>query len=559
MSATHEVRNQVPELVGHNPADDQALLEGLHREGAGWAEGSVRALGEAVGDARVQHWARQANDNPPVLHTHDRYGHRLDEVEFHPAWHNLMRLSVGAGLTGEPWRTDQLDGAVAQPVAQPVARPGAHVARAAKHYLVTQVEAGHTCPVDMTYSVVPVLRKAPDLAELYEPLLGSTQYDPDHAPALSKKGILAGMSLTEKQGGSDLREVSSHALPSGDGNYLLTGHKWFTSAPMNDIFLVLAQSPDGPTCFLMPRILPDGSRNNVRLIRLKNKLGNRSNASAELEYDQAVVRPIGEPGHGIGAMMEMVAVTRLILINSSAASMRAGLTQAIHHASHRSAFGRSLIEQPLMRNVLADLAVESEAALALSLRMAAAEDRAQAGDQREAALRRIGVAVGKYWVCKRAPMHAAEALECLGGNGYVEDSGLPRLYREAPLNSVWEGSGNVAALDVLRVLQREPEAVEVLLAEVDAAHGADHQLDNFVKRLRADLADGTELESRARHLAENLALALQGALLVRHSHPSVADAFCASRLDHRHGHSLGTLPTGLALSAVVERARIKTP
>ena len=521
MTATHEVRNQVPELVGHNPADDQALLEGLHREGAGWAEGAVRELGETLGQARVQDWARQANDNPPTLHTHDRYGHRVDRVEFHPAWHELMRLSIGAGLTGEGWRTE---------------RPGGHVLRAAKHYLVTQLEAGHTCPIDMGYSVVPLLRREPELAARYEPLLGSREYDPAEVPALGKRGILAGMSLTEKQGGSDLRQVTTRAMPAGDGSYLVTGHKWFTSAPMNDIFLVLAQSPDGPTCFLLPRILPDGGRNPIRLMRLKSKLGNRSNASAEIEYENAVGWPVGEPGHGIATMMAMVATTRLVLTNSSAAAMRA---------------------------VLADLAVESEAALALSLRLAAAQDRAVAGDEREAALLRIGVAAGKFWVCKRTPMHVAEALECLGGNGYVEESGLPRLYREAPLNSVWEGSGNVAALDVPRVLRREPEAVEILLAELDLARGADHRLDAYVGRLRAELAgsaelDPAELETRARQLAERLALALQGALLVRHSHPSVADAFCASRLDHRHGHSLGTLPTGLALSAVVERARIKT-
>jgi len=555
MTATHEVRNQVPELVGHNPADDQPLLEGLHREGAGWAEGAVRELGETLGQAHVQDWARQANDNPPTLHTHDRYGHRVDRVEFHPAWHELMRLSIGAGLTGEPWRTE---------------RPGGHVVRAAKHYLVTQLEAGHTCPIDMGYSVVPLLRKEPELAARYEPLLGSTEYDPAEVPALGKRGILAGMSLTEKQGGSDLRKVTTRAVPAGDGSYLVTGHKWFTSAPMNDIFLVLAQSPDGPSCFLLPRILPDGARNPIRLMRLKSKLGNRSNASAEIEYDNAVGWPIGELGHGIATMMAMVAVTRLVLTNSSAAAMRAGLTQALHHATHRAAFGANLVDQPLMRNVLADLAVESEAALALSLRLAAAQDRAVAGDEREAALLRIGVAAGKFWVCKRTPMHVAEALECLGGNGYVEESGLPRLYREAPLNSVWEGSGNVAALDVPRVLRREPETVDILLAELDQARGADRRLDAYVGRLRAELADGAklagsadpaeraELETRARQLAERLALALQGALLVRHSPPAVADAFCASRLDERHGHSFGTLPAGLALAAIVERAKIKT-
>jgi putative acyl-CoA dehydrogenase len=409
----------------------------------------------------------------------------------------------------------------------------------------------------MTYAAVPALRHSPDLAGTYEPLLTARAYDPGLRPPLAKRGLLAGMSMTEKQGGSDVRSNATRAEPQADGSYLLTGHKWFTSAPMCDVFLVLAQAPGGLTCFLLPRVLPDGARNAMRLQRLKDKLGNRSNASAEVEYEGAVAWRLGDEGRGVRTIIEMVNMTRLDCVVGAAAGMRHGLAQAAHHAAHRQAFGRYLADQPLMRNVLADLAVESEAATTVMLRLAGATDRSARGDAAETAFKRLGLAVSKYWVCKRAPAHAAESLECLGGNGYVEDSGMPRLLRESPLNSIWEGSGNVAALDLLRVILREPYAVEAFLAEVGRAAGADRRLDAAVRKVKDSLADVAKIEANARLTAERLALVLQGSLLVRHGHPAVADAFCASRMGGDWGYAFGTLPAGLDLSAIIERATPK--
>ncbi|MFF5970231.1 acyl-CoA dehydrogenase family protein [Streptomyces sp. NPDC012769] len=543
MPTTHEVTNQVPPLTGHDVSADPALLEALRREGASWAEDDVRELGVLAGGHQAQEWGRLAERHSPVLHTHDRYGHRVDEVEFHPYWHELMGVAVRHGLHGAPWT----DG-----------RPGAHVARAAKVFVWGQADPGHLCPISMTYAAVPALRAEPELAAIYEPLLTSPYYDFGLRVPTAKRGIIAGMSMTEKQGGSDVRANTTRAVPTGEaGEYALTGHKWFTSAPMSDVFLTLAQAPGGLSCFLVPRVLPDGSRNAVRFQRLKDKLGNRSNASGEIEYEGALGRLVGEEGRGVATIIRMVNMTRLDCAVSSASGMRQGLVQAVHHARHRSAFGARLVDQPLMTNVLADLAVEAEAATVAALRLAGAVDRAAAGDAEEEQLRRLGLAVTKYWVCKRAPAHAAEALECLGGNGYVEDSGLPRLYRESPLPSIWEGSGNVAALDVLRAMARQPEAVEAFFAEVDRAAGADRRLDAAVARLRkdlADLADPAALQYRARRLVERLALVLQGSLLVRHGHPAVADAFCASRLDADWGIAFGTLPPGLDTTAIIERA-----
>lgn len=541
MSATHEVFNQAPPLTGFSTADDPALLEALRRDGADWGEAEVRALGARAGSREVQEWARLAEAYPPVLRTHDRYGHRVDEVDFHPAWHHLMAEAVGSGQHAAPWAE---------------ARPGGHLVRAAKFYAWAQAEAGHGCPVSMTYAAVPALRAQPELAAAYEPLLASRTYDFGLRPPLGKRGLIAGMSMTEKQGGSDVRANTTTAVPAGDGSYVITGHKWFTSAPMSDVFLVLAQTGQGLTCFLMPRVLPDGTRNAMRLQRLKDKLGNRSNASAEIEYEQAVAWPVGEPGRGVRTIVEMVNMTRLDCVIGSAAGMRAGLRQALHHAAHRRAFGAELIDQPLMRNVLADLAVESEAATVLAMRLAAALDRSEAGDAQESALRRLGLAAGKYWVCKRGSAHAAEALECLGGNGYVEESGMPRLYREAPLLSIWEGSGNVAALDVLRALEKEPAALEAYFAEVGLAAGADRRLDDAARRLRdllGTLTDPHRAQQAARRVAEQLTLVLQGSLLVRHSTPAVADAFCASRLGGDWGKAFGTLPPGTELGPILER------
>ncbi|MFF3274120.1 acyl-CoA dehydrogenase family protein [Streptomyces chrestomyceticus] len=543
MTVTHEVVNQAPPLTGFSTADDPALLEALRRADAGWGEPEVRELGALAGTEAVQEQSRAAEEQPPRLRTHDRFGHRIDEVEFHPAWHQLMTVAVEHGLHAAPWAE---------------ARPGAHLVRAAKFYVWSQAEPGHGCPVSMTYAAVPALRSAPELAERYEPLLAARTYDYGLRPPLSKAGLIAGMSMTEKQGGSDVRANTTRAVPAGDGTYRITGHKWFTSAPMSDVFLTLAQTAEGVSCFLLPRVLPDGTRNGLRLMRLKDKLGNRSNASSEIEYDAAVAWPVGEPGRGVRTIVEMVNMTRLDCVIGTAAGMRAGLRQALHHTTYRHAFGRALSEQPLMRAVLADLAIESEAATTLAMRLATAVDRAQAGDAGEAALRRLGLAVGKYWVCKRGSAHAAEALECLGGNGYVEESGMPRLYREAPLLSIWEGSGNVAALDVLRALGKEPAALDAYFAEVDAAAGADRRLDAAVAGIRkmlGTLDDPERAQRAARTLAERMALAFQGALLVRYSHPAVADAFCASRLDGEWGNAFGTLPTTADLAGILERAR----
>jgi putative acyl-CoA dehydrogenase len=538
---THEVLNQVPPLVGYDAADDPALLDGLEREGAGWAAAELHELGRIGGAEEAIEQGRLANEHPPVLRTHDRYGHRVDEVEFHPAWHDLMRTAVTHGLHAAPWADD---------------RPGAHVARAAKFY-TWRPDAGHGCPISMTYAAVPALRHDPELAARYEPLLTATTYDFGLRPPLAKQGLLAGMSMTEKQGGSDVRANATTARPEPDGTYRLLGHKWFTSAPMCDIFLTLAQAPGGLTCFLVPRVLPDGTRNPMRLMRLKDKLGNRSNASAEVEYEHAVAWRVGDEGRGVRTIIDMVNLTRLDCVIGAAAGMRQGVLTATHHATHRQAFGRYLVDQPLMRNVLADLAVESEAATVLMMRLAGATDRSARGDAGETAFKRLALAVGKYWVCKRWPGHAAEALECLGGNGYVEESGMPRLFRESPLNSIWEGSGNVAALDVLRALAREPQVMEAFRVEVTAATGADARLDAAVRQVRADLSDHEDLELRARRVVERLALVLQGALLVRHGHPAVADAFCASRLTGDHGQAYGTLPTGVDFAAIISRAAPK--
>ncbi|CAL9594742.1 Putative acyl-CoA dehydrogenase AidB [Nocardiopsis dassonvillei] len=540
MPPTHEVFNQAAPLGDHNAADDPALLEGVRREGAAWAEPEVREVGDAAGTERVRSWGESANTYPPVLRTHDRYGHRIDEVDYQPAYHVLMDQAVEFGLHAAPWADE---------------RPGAHVARAAKFYLWSQPEAGHGCPISMTYAAVPALRHAPELARRYEPLLASRTYDFGLRAPHTKRGLIAGMSMTEKQGGSDVRANTTRAVPTGEGHHLLTGHKWFTSAPMSDLFLTLAQAPEGLSCFLVPRVLEDGTRNGLHIQRLKDKLGNRSNASAELEYDGAVAHLVGEAGRGVPTIIEMVNSTRLDCVIGSAAGMRAALTHALHHAGHRSAFGRPLVEQPLMRNVLADLALESEAATALMMRLAGAVDRSVHGDGAETAFRRLAVAVSKFWVTKRQPAHAAEALECLGGNGYVEESGMPRLFRDSPLNSIWEGSGNVAALDVLRAMGRSPESVEAFFAELGAARGVDDHYDTAVKRLEQVLGDPEEAEYRARSVVELMALTLQASVLLRHSPTPVAEAFTASRLGGEWGHVFGTLPRGVDTDLILDRAR----
>jgi putative acyl-CoA dehydrogenase len=480
-----------------------------------------------------------------VLHTHDRYGNRINEVEFHPAWHKLMQLGVEHELHSLPWTSKE---------------PFAHTARAAMYMTAIQAEAGFACPITMTFAVVPALRAQPELAAEWEPLITATSYDPRLVPAAEKGSAIAGMWMTEKQGGSDVRANTTVASPLGDGGpggeYELTGHKWFCSAPMSDLFLITAVAEEGLSCFLLPRILPDGTRNRFNIQRLKDKLGNRSNASAEIELDGAWAQMVGEPGRGVATVVEMINHTRLDCVLGSASGMRLGVAIATHHCAGRSAFGKPLIEQPLMRNVLADLCVESEAATITAMRLARAYDEAET-DEHEALFKRVATAVGKYWTCKRGPAHAAEALECLGGNGYVEESGMPRLYREMPVNSAWEGSGNVMCLDVLRALAKQPSSLDAFFDELELARGAEQRLDSHVQRLKDNLSSFDDIQCRARRIVEDMALALQGSLLVRHGAPAVADAFCASRLGGDGGLEYGTLPAGTDFEAIITRNRVQ--
>jgi putative acyl-CoA dehydrogenase len=543
---THEVFNQPSPLVDYNVFEaDLPLLEAVRREGAEWAEERIAAVGAYAGSERAQTLGRLANENGPKLRTHDRYGHRVDEAEFHPAWHELLGKAVEFELHSSPWKDPQ---------------PGAHVARGAAFMCMSQAEAGIGCPISMTYSVIPALRTQPELAAQWEPHLLSAAYDPRNAPATEKSGALAGMGMTEKQGGTDVRANTTVARPVNGGGpgaeYELSGHKWFMSAPMCDAFLVLAQADGGISCFLFPRWTPDGARNRFRLQRLKDKLGNRSNASSEIEFDSASAWLVGEEGAGVRTIIEMVNHTRLDCVMGGATGMRAGVAQAIHHASHRSVFGRELVEQPLMRNVLADLAIESEAATISAMRLARAYDEAIGGDEEAASLKRIANAVLKYWICKRAPMHAGEALECLGGNGYVEESGMPRLFRESPLNSIWEGSGNVQCLDVLRAMVKSPAVVDAFFAEVQEGAVSEPRLDAYATALRDELPGDLEtVELRARRVVEKMALALQASLLVRYGDEAVADAFCASRLSGDWGQAFGTLPAGVDFGRIIDRHR----
>ena len=535
---THSVVNQAPALRDYNLfATDCALNEAAQREGAGALRPLLEDFGRLAGSEQAMARGFQANENPPILHTHDRFGNRIDEIEFHPAWHELMQLAIENGLASLPWEDS---------------RPGAQVARTVLMFLAAQNEAGHTCPVSMTSSALAALRKQPDLARDWTPRILARRYDPRTLPAAEKSGVLIGMAMTEKQGGSDVRANTTLAEPIGEGEYRVTGHKWFCSAPTSDAFLLLAQAPGGLTCFLLPRWTPDGRRNGFHIQRLKPKLGNRSNASGEVEFEAAWAQRIGEEGRGVRAIIEMVQHTRLDCVMGSAALMRQALVQAIHHARHRSAFGRLLIDQPLMQNVLADLAIESEAASMLMLRLARAFD-ARETDPMEHGLARLGTAIAKYWVGKRGPAHVSEALECLGGNGYVEQCIMPRLYREAPLNSIWEGSGNVICLDILRAIQKEPDALASVLDEIRLGRGADRHFDAWLERVETAVRTAAT-EAEARRLAETLALALQASLLVRFSIPAVADAFCATRLSPDGGRAFGTLPSHLDFGAVLERA-----
>jgi putative acyl-CoA dehydrogenase len=541
-SSTHVVTNQPAALVDCNLYEtDTVLREAVRREGAGWADDSLRAFGARAGSAVYLQLGELANRYPPELDTHDRFGHRIDQVNFHPAYHELMRVAIEEGLHASHWTEPG---------------PGAQVARAAKFYLQSQVEAGHGCPVTMTSAVVPSLRVEPALARFWEPRITARAYDPRNVPATDKRGVTAGMAMTEKQGGSDVRANSTRAIPvgreSGADAYELVGHKFFVSAPMCDLFLVLAQAPGGLTCFLMPRWRPDGTLNAMQIQRLKRKMGNQSNASCETELRGALAWRVGPEGKGVRTIMDMVAMTRFDCMVGSSAGMRMAASQALHHCSQRSAFGRLLVDQPLMQNVLADLAIESEAAVLMTLRLARALDHRDA--EAEELLLRLCTGIGKYWICKRTPQHACEAMECIGGSGVMEDSPMPRLFRESPVNAIWEGSGNVQCLDVLRALRKAPAALEAFFVEVEAARGAHAALDRLVATLLRDFGDHEEPEYRARALVDRMALALQASLMLRHAPGFVADAFCRSRLESVGQHQYGALPRGVDCARIISRA-----
>jgi putative acyl-CoA dehydrogenase len=540
---THTVENQAPPLAPYDAyTTDVAVRDALRREGGGWAEKEIAAFGPIAGGELMQ-LGFAANENKPKFKPFDRYGNRIDEVEFHPAWHRIMEIGIAHGVPSFAWRNES--------------KPGAHVARAVLSYLHGQPEQGNGCPLTMTYASVPTLRHQPEIAKAWLPRVTSTEYDARFIPAWQKRGNTIGMGMTEKQGGSDVRANTTKAYPLGAGGpgqlYEIVGHKWFFSAPMCDAFLVLAYVDQGLSCFLLPRFTPDGARNAIRIQRLKDKLGDWSNASSEVEFQGAVAWMVGEPGRGVATILEMVALTRQDCMIGSSAIMRQALVQAIHHARHRKTFGKLLSQQPLMQNVLADLALESEAAIALTLRLSRAID-ASPRDANEAAFARIATAIGKYWVCKRAPAFINEAQECLGGAGYVEESILPRLYRQAPLNSIWEGSGNIQCLDVLRALSKEPETREVYFAELLSVRGEHPDLDQELKWLTQAFDDRSTLELRSRHVVERMALALQAAILVRAGNTEVANAFCASRLAGEHGLAFGTLSADAPMRGLVERA-----
>jgi len=543
LAETHEVINVGSELVDYDMySRDAALVEAVQREGAEWADAELTDFGRLAGSAEYLDLGVQANRHQPELDTHDRFGNRVDLVRFHPAYHEVMRTAIEHGMHSSPWTNP---------------RRGAHVARAAYFYLQSQVEAGHCCPVTMTFASVPALRTTPQLAADWLPKITARTYDPRNVPDTEKAGLTIGMAMTEKQGGSDVRSNTTRAHPAGVATgpgaaYELVGHKYFVSAPMCDAFLVLAQAPGGLSCFLLPRWRPDGTKNALQVLRLKKKMGNASNASSETELRGALAWMVGEEGRGVRTIIEMVAMTRFDCMIGSSAGQRAAVALALHHCSQRSAFGRVLNEQPLMQNVLADLVLEHEGSLALTMRVARAMDTRS--DPHEDALARLVTSVGKYWICKRTPQHAYEVMECIGGSGVMEDSPFPRLYREAPVNAIWEGSGNVQCLDMLRAMRKMPVVVDVFFAELARAQGASATLDRWVTGLKAEFADLGDLEYRARHLVDRMALAIQAALLVQHAPSFVADAFCASRLEGLGDRQYGTLPRGADCAAIIARA-----
>jgi putative acyl-CoA dehydrogenase len=545
-TTTHEVMNQSGPLVGVNFfAGDRILNEAVTREGAGWVIGRASALGAAAGEAEWQEHAYLANKHEPVLKSHDRFGHRIDAVEFHPSYHALMGLAFGSGVHSLAWTAN---------------RPGAHTARAALSYLWNQIENGVGCPTGMAYSSIPSLRRVAAIRDHWVDKVLAEGYDARPIPVAEKSAATIGMALTEKQGGSDLRANATRAIAVNGGGpggeYRLAGHKWFCSAPMSDAFLTLAQTEKGPSCFFVPRSLPDGTRNRFFIQRLKDKCGNRANASSEIEYDDTYAVLVGEEGRGVRAAIEMAHLTRLDFAVGSAGLMRWALNLTLHHTHNRRTFRRVLAEHPMMSNVLADLCLESEAATALAFRLARAVDEAAAGSEEARLLERILTPVAKFWNCKRAPAFVAECLECHGGNGFVEEQPMPRLYREAPLNGIWEGTGNMICLDVLRALNREPDTLAALLAELAKARGVDHRLDAYLDELETELSDTHDWERRGRQITAMIATAVEAALLVRHSTSAVADAFVASRLPGLSNRAFGCLPRGADMAVVIARSRI---
>ena len=542
--STHEVLNQPPPLEDYNLyLADPVLDNAMAREGAGGSRDRLVEFGAFAGSAEYYRMAAEANRNDPRLITHDRYGRRADIVEYHPAWHSLMETAVSNGHHCLPWEagTDEY----------------AHTTRAALTFMSGQIESGHNCPISMTYSVIPALRATPEIAGQWLPMIATRVYDPTFRPSTEKSGLLMGMGMTEKQGGSDVRANTTTASPLNGGGpgaeYSVTGHKWFTSAPMCDAFLVLAQAPGGLSCFLLPRWGPEGELNSFQIQRLKDKLGNRSNASAEVEFDAAWAVMVGEEGRGVTTIIEMVNGTRLDCVIGSVALMRQAVSQAAWHVAHRSAFGSKLSDKPLMRNVVADLELEAEAATLMMVRLAASFDRAEA-DPAELAMKRIALPIAKYWVTKRTSEVVREALECLGGNGYVEESIMPRLYRESPLNAIWEGSGNVIVLDVLRAAGRSPDSLETFFTELDSGRGIDTRLDDAIDRAKGAIDTATDLEFEARRVVEFMAVAWAGTLLARSGYAGSLDAFAASRLAETHGGLYGTLPAGTDVAALMDRA-----
>ncbi|WP_160154248.1 isovaleryl-CoA dehydrogenase [Microbulbifer sp. ALW1] len=537
LASTHSVINQPKPLQGHNLyAGDAALRDAVQRNGGHWAEDDLQRYGEICGRPEWIERGFQANAHKPEFDSHDRVGNRIDQVNYHPAYHQLMQLALSEGLHSSPWTEP---------------KPGAHVVRAAKYYLHSQVESGHGCPVTMTFASVPSIKLNPVLAKEWLPKITDRGYDPSNRPHTEKATVTIGMGMTEKQGGSDVRANTTTATPQGDGSYALVGHKWFTSAPMCDAFLVLAQTEAGLSCFLVPRWCPDGSKNPIQVQRLKNKAGNVSNASSEIELRGALGWLVGEEGRGVPAIIEMVSATRFDCMIGSSSGQRQAVVQAIYHASQRSAFGKSLIDQPLMQNVLADLQLEVEGSIAMTMRMAQAMDHLD--DEQQKLLMRLGTAVGKYWICKRTPHHAYEAMECLGGNGVIEDFITARLYRDAPINAIWEGSGNIQALDVLRALTKTPDVLSNWYDVLDESKGNDLRYDRALAQLKNQLADRHHIEYRARHLVDQLALTMQANLLMQSRNSAVAEAFIASRLGTQGVGNTGTLPVGVDVTTIIER------